>query len=160
MNKIIYEAGFLLTYALDKLDNQKFVNPMYGAILPDESKVLKEIKDLSLETSIPKAVSLMENNEVGAESSTIIYPAELEDDYGKRYSVLIVQIEKHNSLDFMTIAQPYSFINGSIEIRNYELLDFFELLEDDLPLLEKRFIEGAYNYDDAENIWEAKFVAN
>ncbi len=160
MNKIIYEAGFLLTYALDKLDNQKFVNPMYGAILPDESKVLKEIKDLSLETSIPKAISLMENNKVKAESSTVIYPAELEDDYGDRYSVLIVQIEKHNSLDFMTIAQPYSFKNGSIEISNYELLDFFELLEDDLPALEKRFIEGAYNYDDAQNIWEDKFVAN
>ncbi len=160
MKKIIYEAGFLLTYALDKLDNQKFVNPIYGAILPDGSKILKEIKDLSLETSIPKVISLMENNDAGAESSTVIYPAELEDSNANRYSVLIIHIERHDSLDFMTIAQPYSFKYGSIEIKNYELLDYFELLEDDLPDLEKCFVEGAYNYDDAENIWEDKFVAN
>lgn len=160
MKKIIYEAGFLLTYGLDKLNNQKFVNPIYGAILPDNSKMLKEFKDLSLETSIPKVISAMENNDAGADSSTVIYPAELEDSNGERYSVLIVQIEKHNSLDFMTIAQPYSFKDGSLEITNYELLDYFELLEDDLPELEKYFIEGAYNYDEAENIWENKFVAN
>ncbi len=160
MDKIVYEAGFLLTYALDKLDKQKFVNPIYGAILPDDSKILKEVKEISLELSIPKVISLMENNNEEAESSAIVYPAELMSSNGDRYSVLIIQIEKHNSLDFMTIAQPYSFKNGSIELTNYELLDYFELLEDRLEELEKEFIQGAYNYDDAEYIWEDKFVAN
>ena len=160
MDKIVYEAGFLLTYALDKLDKFKFVNPIYGAILNDGSKELKEIREISLELSIPKAIALMENNKDNAKSSVVIYPAELEDSNSNRYSVLIVQIEKHGSLDFMTIAQPYCFKNGSIELTNYELLDYFELLEDDLKELEEEFIQGAYNYDDAQNIWEGKFIAN
>ena len=160
MNKIVYEAGFLLTYALDKLDKLKFVNPIYGAILKDGSKEFKEIKEISLEQSIPKAISLMEKNEIDAEYSTVIYPAELEDSNSNRYTVLIIHIEQHNSLNFMTIAQPYKFENGSIVLTNYELLDYFELLEDDLQELEEEFIQGAYNYDEAETIWENKFVAN
>ena len=160
MDKIVYEAGFLLTYALDKLDKQRVMNPIYGAILPDDSKTLKEIRDISLELSIPKVISLMEDNKELAKSSAIVYPAELENSSGNRYSVLIIQIEKHNSLDFMTIAQPYSFKNGSIELTNYELLDYFELLEDRLEELEKEFIQGAYNYDDAEYIWEERFVGH
>ena len=160
MNKIVYEAGFLLTYALDKLDKFKFVNPIYGVILQNGSKELKEIKEATLELSIPKAISLMENNEINAKSSVIVYPAELENSSGVRYSVLIVQIEKHNSLEFMTIAQPYIFKDDSIELTNYELLDYFELLEDDLKELEEEFIQGAYNYDDVGYIWEDKFVAN
>lgn len=160
MKKIVYEAGFLLTYALDKLDKLKFVNPIYGAIKPDNSKILKEIKEISLELSIPKAISLMENNTENAESSVVIYPAELEDSNSNRYNVLIIHIEKHNSLNFMTIAQPYNFKDGAIELTNYELLDYFELLEDELKELEEEFIQGAYNYDNAENIWEDKFVAN
>ena len=159
MDKIVYEAGFLLTYALDKLDKFKFVNPIYGAILNDGSKEIKEIKEISLEFSIPKAISLVEDNRESAQSSVVIYPAELENICGDRYSVLIVQIEKHNSLEFMTIAQPYSFKDGSIELTNYELLDYFELLEDDLKELEEEFIQGAYNYDNPEYIWEDKFVA-
>ena len=160
MNKIVYEAGFLLTYALDKLDKFKFVNPIYGTILTDGSKELKEIKEISLELSIPRAISLIEENTNNANSSVIIYPAELEDSNSDRYSVLIIQIEKHNSLEFMTIAQPYSFKDGSIELTNYELLDYFELLEDDLEELEEVFIQGAYYYDEAESIWEDKFIAN
>jgi len=160
MDKIVYEAGFLLTYALDKLDKFKFVNPIYGAILNNGSKELKELKELSLEKSIPKAISLMENNAYDAQSSAVIYPAELEDSSGSRYSVLIIHIEEHNSLNFMTIAQPYCFKNGSIEVTNYELLDYFELLEDNLKELEEKFVQGAYNYDDAERIWEDKFVAH
>jgi len=158
MNEIMYEAGFLLSYTLDKLDNYKFVNPIYAVILEDGSKEFKEIKELSLEYSIPKAVSMYEENSINAKSATIIFPAELLDDNSNRYSVLIINIQKYNSLDYITIALPYSFVNGFLQFTNYELLDYFELLEDDLTNLEKSFIQGAYSYDNAENIWENKFT--
>lgn len=160
MEDIIYEAGFLLTYALDKLDKNRILNPIYGAIKKDGSKILKEIKDISLENSIPKAMHLFENPTDDIASAVILFPAELEDERGNRYSVIVVMIMDYISSFYITISQPYSFEDGKISLRNYELLDYHEFLTTKLPKLEEEFMQGAFNYDEAEYLWQERFVCN
>lgn len=108
MEKIIYEAGFLLTYALDKLSKTKVLHPIYGAIKEDGTKVLKEIKDISLENSIPKVINLFTLPEDYISCATAIFPAELEDENKKRYSVVVVMAMNYETRNFIRIAQPYN----------------------------------------------------
>ncbi len=159
MEDIIYEAGFLLTYALDKLNRSKIINPIYGAIKRDNSRFLKEIKDISLENSIPKAINMFESPKDDIKSAAVLFPAELEDENG-RYSVIIVMIMDYDTNYYITIAQPYYFEDGQISLRNYELLDYHEFLAEKLPKLEEEFMQGAFNYDEAEYLWQERFVCN
>jgi len=160
MEEIIYDAGFLLTMALDNLDKNKFTHPIYGAIKEDGAKIFKEIKEVSLELSIPKAVSMFEKNQQNAKQGVLIYPAELEDEDKKRVQVIIVYIQNYTNNEYMILSQPYSFKNGKISPTNYELLDYYDFLEDRLEELEEIFVSGAFGYDNFEYIWEERFVAN
>ena len=160
MEEIVYDAGFLLTMVLDNLDRNKFIHPSYGVIKQDGSKDYKEIKEISLEISIPKVVSMFEKNVYDAKQGVMLYPAEIEDEQGKRVQVVIVSIQDYTSNDYMLISQPYSFENGKIVTTNYELLDYYDLLEDRLEELEDKFVNGAFACDNYEYIWEERFVAN
>jgi len=158
MQTIIHDAGYLLSHMLDILDRDRVVNPIYGAIKEDGSKIIKEIKEISLEISIPKAVNMIENNTENANSAVSIYPAELNDENNNRVSVLIVTIQKYTTNEYMIISQPYSFNDNKISTGRYELLDYYDFLEDDLEELEHQFVEGAFEHDRAQYLWEERFV--
>jgi len=158
MQTIIHDAGYLVSHALDILDRNRVVNPIFGYIREDGSKNIKEIREISLEISIPKAVDMLENNVESASSAVLIYPAELSDETNNRVPVLIVTIQNYVTNEYMIISQPYKF-DSEITIERYELLDYYDFLEDDLEELERQFIEGAFDHDRAEYLWKERFVS-
>jgi len=153
MLKTIHDAGYLLTHSLDILSIKHTLNPIYGCINQDGSKLVKEIQELSLEQSIPKALDIFEKNVENAQSAVLIYPAELEDDLGKRYSTFIVMAQKYDSNEYIILSQPYQLDDSKLCIKKYELLDYYDFLEDDLEELEREFVNGAFEHDNAQFIW-------
>jgi len=56
MENIIYEAGYLTTYALNELNIVKTINPIYFHIDSNKKRSTKEIRGNSLSETIPKAI--------------------------------------------------------------------------------------------------------
>ena len=152
MEKIVSVAGFMLTQAVDKLDANKHLTPTFIGYKKDFKEIKKYIKDLSLEQSIPKVISMFENNQEEVECACILFPAEIEE-MGKRESIIIVMTQDYTTNDYLTISLPYSLENGKIRVCEYELLDYSPFLLEKLPDLEKSFVNGLLSYGDASKIW-------
>lgn len=152
MEKIVSVAGFMLTSAIDKLSLNKCLTPMFIGYKKDLKEIKKTIKGLSLEESIPKAISIFENNTEDVECGAIIFPAEI-DAGGKRESIIMVMVQKYKCSEYITISLPYSIKDGKIEVKEYELIDYSPFLIEKLPELEKSFVNGLLSYQDAKEIW-------
>ncbi len=152
MKKIVSVAGLMLTQAIDKLDKEKFLTPMFVGYKDGSKEIKKRINDISLEQSIPKVVSIYEENSEDVEYASIIFPAEFEEN-GKRISVIIVMAQSYKTNEYITISLPYSIKNGKICAKEYELLDYSPFLLESLPELEKSFVDGLLSYGDAKEIW-------
>ena len=145
MEIIIKEVAILVSSVLDKLRNSQIFNPIYFAILDDENKITEEIKDISLENSIDKVLDKLNFNEIDAAKAAVIFPAELEDDNKKRYSVILVVISDYEESEYLTFALSYKQKNGFMEVSNFEILDYSPLLESDLKHLQEEFLINLYN---------------
>jgi len=152
MEKIVSVAGFMLTQAIDNLDRKKSIAPMFIGYKKDSKEIKKQINDLSLEQSIPKVVSMLEDNQENVENAAILFPAELEED-GKRESVIMLMAQSYANNEYIMVSLPYKFINGKLSVASFELLDYSPFLLEELPNLEKSFINGLLSYGDAIEIW-------
>ncbi len=157
MVNIIFDAGYLLTHALDKLEREGSLNPIYGAIKKDGEKIVKVIKEDSLEVSIPQVISMLEENSQNAESAVAIYPAELENEFGERYSAIIVYAQKYETNEYIIIAQEYQLENGKVIPKENELLDFHDFMSTKLDILEEQFTKGVTSHHKAFSIWKERF---
>jgi len=157
MNKIVTIAGYMLTQALDTLERRGFFNPFYSGFIDDNSKIKTfTCKDLALELSIPKIIKKFETNSENVRCAAIAYPAETEDCYNNRESVIIVHVKNYVTEEFLLISQPYRK-DKNLEIFEYELFDYSPQLIEKLPEIERSFIQGALKYDDlGHSIWSKK----
>ena len=154
MKDIIYEVGFLITYALEKLDKSQIFNPIYFAIKEDNIKIKEEIKDISLENSVNKVLDLLSFNEIEAKCASAIFPAELEDENKQRYSVIVAMVSNYLDGEYLTLAQPYKLENNELKILKYETLDYCPTIENRLSELEQYFLAGIKSYDSTLSFWE------
>ena len=154
MEKIVSIAGFMLTKAIDNLDLNKFLAPMYIGYNNAKKEIKKELKGLPLEESIPKVISMFEENRQNVDSSAILFPAEVGNiDISDRESIIIVMAQDYIANEYITISLPYTFNNNKIKVSKYELIDFSPFIIDKLPRLEKSFVDGLLSYGDANLIW-------
>jgi len=160
MKKIVSIAGFMLTYVLDILDKQKRLDPIFIGLDQEDKEFKKIFNGISLEQTIPKAVSMFERNSQNAKAGIVIYPAEMEDTDNKRYSVIILMIKNYENNDYIMLSQPYSFEDSKLKVEKFELLDYSPFILESLKELEEFFINGALNYDNAEYIWSQRFKAS
>jgi len=153
MDKIVSVAGFMLTKAIDNLDRNNTLTPMYVGYKEGCQEIKKRINDLSLEQSIPKVVSMYEENFEDVEYAAIMFPAELEED-NRRFSAIIVMAQSYFTNDYIIISLPYNIKDGKLEISEFQLEDYSPFLLERLPELEKSFIDGLLSYGDAKEIWK------
>ncbi len=152
MDKIVSVAGFMLTSAIDKLGTNKKLTPMYIGYKKDYKEIKKQLSGLSLEHSIPKVISMFEDNSEDAVCACIIFPAEF-DNNGVRESVIMVMAQEYINNEYITISLPYNFKDGKIKVSEFELIDYSPFLLEKLPQLEKSFVHGLLSYGDATEIW-------
>jgi len=157
MENIIYEAGYLMTYALSELDSQKEVNPIYFHIDLDYERKTKEIRGNSLSETIPKAIKKLQKNVKKTLSNLIIIPAELENSYGERESSLIGMIFDNLNEKSLTISIPYNFENDKLFIKEYEVIDSDNLDRKEFLYLEAIFNRGLLNFEQGQYIWKDRF---
>jgi len=160
MENIIYEAGYLMTYALSELNTQKEVNPIYFQIDSNYQRKTKEIRGLSLNDSIPKAVKKLEKNRSKTLFNLIIFPADIDTTNGERESTLIAMIYDNKNSKNLTISIPYSLQNQKIEIREYEIIDALNIDDNELIYLESIFNKGLLNFKQGSYIWQECFVGS
>jgi len=157
MNEIVTVAGYMLTQAIDTIERKGFLNPFFSGFDKDDKLVTFTCTDISLELSIPKIIRKFESNEKNLKCAAIAYPAEIEDAYGNRESVIIVMVQNYTTDEYLMIFQPYERKDGKLEVYKYELLNFSPKLVDKLDEMEECFIQGALKYDDANHIWSERF---
>ncbi len=160
MKEIVSVSGFLLSYALDILEEHKIVKPTFIGYTKDNREIKEIPKGLSLEETIPKVLDLYENNKMELSKATICFPAELENESGVRESVVIIMVQNYETKEYLTISHPYKFSDSKLILSEFELLDYSPFLLEELPKLEKCFIQGALSCSDAEHIWSERFKAS
>ncbi len=153
MKKIVSQAGFLLTEAIDKLENAKSLSPIFLGYKEGSKEIRKTINGLSLEQSIPKAVSIYEENRENVDYAALIFPAELNYD-DERKSVIMVMAQNYQTQDYIIVSLPYSKKSDKIEVLEFELMDYSPFLIEQLPELEKSFVDGLLSYGDSKEIWK------
>jgi len=158
MENIIYEAGYLITYALSELDVEKEVNPIYFHIDLDYKRKTKEIRGNSLSETIPKAIKKLQKHAKNTISNLIIIPAELEDHDGKRYSALVAMVFDNINEKSLTITVPYRFKDSKIEVDEYRVIDSDNLERKEFLYLEVIFNRGLLNFEQGAYIWKERFV--
>jgi len=157
MENIIYEAGYLITYALSELDVEKEVSPIYFHIDLDYKRKTKEIRGNSLSETIPKAIKKLQKNAKDTLSNLIIIPAELEDSNKQRYSALVAMVFDNINEKSLTITVPYHFEDGKIEVDEYRVIDSDNLERKEFLYLEAIFNRGLLNFDQGSYIWKERF---
>jgi hypothetical protein len=157
MENIIYEAGYLMTYALSELDAQKEVNPIYFHIDLEYQRKTKEIRGNSLSETIPKAIKKLQKNAKKTLSNLIIIPAELENSFGKRESAIVAMIFDNINEKSLTITIPYSFEDDKLTIKEYEVIDSDNLDRKEFIYLEAIFNRGLLNFEQGSYIWKERF---
>ncbi len=145
MESIVTEAGYLLSYALEKLNINKSLHPFLTTFDNYNHKRQESFQDISYEVSIPKIVSSFESNNHSADAAIAIYPAEIEEK-GERKPLLIVMLKNYKNNQFLTIGQHYEIREGFYIPTLYELLDYSYSLADELRDLERAFCNGAESY--------------
>jgi hypothetical protein len=153
MEKIVSAAGFMLTQAIDTINRTNTLVPMFVGFKKGCIEVKKRSKCISLEQSIPKMISIYENNKEDVEYASIAFPAEVEE-AGVRESVIMLMAQKYRSDEYIIVSLPYKMHNGKAKVKEYELLDYSPFLLEKLPNLEKIFVEGLLSYGDASEIWD------
>jgi hypothetical protein len=159
MENIVYEAGYLITYALCELDTQKEVNPIYFHIDLEYNRKTKEIRGNSLSDTIPKAIKKLQKNAKKTICNMIIFPAELENQSNKRETALVSMIFDNINEKSLTIIVPYS-LNGHIITREYEVIDSDNIHRDEFLYLESIFNKGLLNFEQGRYIWNRSFNSN
>jgi len=152
MEKIVSVAGFMLTKAIDNLDRQKMLAPTFVGYKSGCKEIKKSLSSLSLEQSIPKIVSIYEENQENVEYASIVFPAELESK-GSRESVIMLMAQEYKTEEYIIISLPYEIKEGKVKVKEYELIDYSPFLLEKLPNLEKSFVNGLLSYGDASEIW-------
>lgn len=154
MKNIVIEAGSLLCYAIETLNLERVLHPFFTSIFKNGEEKFEQFKDLSYESSIPKAIEAFHSNYNDADGGVVVYPAELEEK-GKRLPVIILMIKDYNKNRHLTVAQHYTLKDGHYSPTLYELLDFSLFLADELRDLEQSFLTGAETYARLHKITEA-----
>jgi hypothetical protein len=158
MENIIYEAGYLITYALSELDVEKEVNPIYFHIDLDCKRKTQEIRGNSLSETIPKAIKKLQKNAKKTLSNLIIIPAELEDSDRQRYSALVAMIFDNLNEKNLTVIVPYNFKNDKLEVDAYQVIDSDNLDDKEFLYLEVVFNRGLLNFKPGAYIWKERFI--
>ena len=147
MNSTIIEAGFLLSYAFEKLNTQKVLYPFLTTILPNGEHKSEIFQDISFEHSIPKLLEKFNANTSGANAAIAIYPAEIETE-NSREPLIVIMIKEYPNNDFLTVAQFYETKEGQYIPTHYELLDYDPLLTNKLKEYEVNFNKGFKRYEE------------
>ena len=154
MKNIIYETGYLISYALNELDAQKEVNPIYFHIDLEYKRKTKEIRGNSLSESIPKAIKKLQKNAKKTLSNLIIIPAELENRFAERESALVAMIFDNLNEKSLTITVPYNFESDRLTIQEYEVIDSDNLEQNEFLYLESIFNRGLLNFEEGSYLWK------
>lgn len=145
MKSIVVEAGSLLCYALETLNLERVLHPFVVSLFKNGEQKFEHFKDLSYETSIPKAIGAFEANSYNAYGAVVAYPAEIEEG-NKRLPVIVLMLKDYNRNYHLTIAQHYELKDGQYIPTLYELLDFSLFLTEELRDLEHAFLAGTETY--------------
>jgi hypothetical protein len=145
MKSIVVEAGSLLCYALETLNLERVLHPCVVSLFKNREQKFEQFKDLSYETSIPKAIGAFESNTYKADGAIVVYPAEIKEQ-GTRVPVIILMLKDYNRNYHLTIAQHYELKDGQYIPTLYELLDFSLFLTEELRDLEHAFLAGTETY--------------
>jgi hypothetical protein len=154
LKNIVIEAGSLLCYAIETLNYERVLHPFFTSTFKNGEQKFEQFKDLSYESSIPKAIEAFHSNCSDADGGIVIYPAEIEEN-NKRLPVIIVMIKEYSQNRHLTIAQHYTLKDGHYSPALYELLDFSLFLADELRDLEQAFLAGTETYARLHKITEA-----
>jgi hypothetical protein len=157
MENIIYEAGYLITYALSELDIQKEINPIYFHIDLEYKRKTKEIKGIDLSESIPKAIKKLEKNLKKTLSNLVIFPAEVESELGVKEPAVVAIIYDNSNNKKVTISIPYNLGKDKISIKEYEIIDVENIKDEELMHLETIFNKGLLAFEQGSYIWQECF---